>query len=458
MPLVEDSQNHHPHPSDDDPVDVLVIGAGQAGLAVSAHLRTHGVAHLVVERSGAVADRWRSERWDSLRQNGPCGHDRFPVAEFPPEVGGPDAFASKDQVAAYFWAFAEKIKAPVRFGVEIVRLTKTPGGGRGSDFFRAETAERQVLTARRVVVATGSFQRPSIPDVVPPARAPPGLVQLHSSQYKNPGQLPPGGAVLVVGAGSSGAQIADELLRAGGRRVYLAVGRHQRPPRRYRGRDITWWLQVLGLWDVKNSSEDADEDGKKHVSIAVSGVHGGRTIDYREFASRGMVLVGHLEGFDEENNKKILRFAPDLRDNIEAGDRGYLGILHKADAYVAREGLEDELPADPDAYRLSSLPDDAPEPPCLAQPLRALDLGEAGLASIVWATGFARDFSWVQIEGAVAAHGRPAHQEGVSTTVPGMYFVGLPFLRNRASSFIFGVWKDAELIAQRIARDAGSAL
>lgn len=416
--------------------DVLIIGAGQAGLAMSAHLRQHNVPHLLVERSAIVADRWRSQRWDSLLQNGPCSHERFPVAEFPPEVGGPEAFASRDQVVAYFGAFAKQIEAPVRFGVDIVGLTK----GEENGLFRAQTAQGEVITARQVVSATGSFQLPAIPKVIPPSTH--NLVQVHSSHYKNPAQLPPG-AVLVVGAGSSGAQIADELLRAG-RRVYLSIGQHQRPPRRYRGQDNTWWLQKLGKWDVTSAGPVS-----KHVAIAVSGVNGGRTIDYREFASRGMVLVGHLERFDDVDGKRTIGFAPDLRANMEKGDRDYLSVLNEADDFVAREGLD--MPEDPEAHQL------LPDPPCLTQPLLELDLEEAGVSSIVWATGYARDFDWIQIDGAVEGKSRPVHQEGVSC-VPGLYFIGLPFLRNRASSFIFGVWKDAEYVAERVAQDRAKIL
>lgn len=421
-------------------VEVLVIGAGQAGIAMSAHLRKHDVPHLLVERSDIVADRWRSERWDSLVQNGPCGHDRFPVVEFPPEIGGPDAFANKDQVVEYFGAFAKSIEAPVRFNVNIVDLQKTDDAS-----FRAETAQGEVITAQRVVVATGSFQLGLIPNII--AESTPNLAQVHSSNYKNPAQLP-AGAVLVVGAGSSGAQIADELLRAG-RDVYLSIGQHQRPPRRYRGKDNTWWLHKLGKWDLKSASPDSG----KHVSIAVSGFGGGMTVDYREFASRGMKLVGHVESFEEDitsGKKKMLRFAPDLRQTIESGDRDYLSVLREADEFVAREGLD--MPEDPEAHRM------LPDPPCLTQPQLELDLEEAGVTSIVWATGYARDFSWVKIDGAIDGNGRPVHEEGVSTTVPGLYFVGLPFLRNRASSFIFGVWNDAEFVAQRVAQGRAKAL
>lgn len=433
-----------PSKKPDGIVDVLVIGAGQAGLAMSAHLRHHGVPHLVVERSNHVVDRWRSERWDSLMANGPCGHDCFPALAFPPEVGGPDAFASKNQVVAYFEEFAKTIAAPVRCGVNVVKLS------REGDVFRAETAQGETMTAQRVVIATGSFQHPMIPKLIPSSSsssssssAPPGLVQIHSSTYKNPAQLPPG-AVLVVGGGSSGAQIADELLRSG-RRVYLSIGQHHRPPRRYRGKDNTWWLNKLGKWEVRTTDPNT-----KHVCIAVSGVNGGMTVDFREFASRGMVLLGHAESAevvqdgDGSSTGMVMRFAPDLRENIEAGDQNFLSVLREADEFVAREGLD--LPEEPDAYQL------LPDPPCLTDPQLALDLEASGVSSIVWATGYARDFGWVAVDGALDGQGRPVHKDGVSC-VPGLYYIGLPWLRSRQSSFIFGVWVDAEFVAQQVAQD-----
>lgn len=451
-------------------VDVLVIGAGQAGLALSAHLRRHDVPHLLVDRSDHTVDRWRSERWDSLVSNGPSGHDCFPGIAFPPDVGGPEVFASRDQIVAYFEEFAKTIEAPVRCGVNVVSLMKSNsrgigGGGEGGEaFFRAETAQGEIITTRQVVVATGSFQLPMIPPELanppPTSTTPPNLVQIHSSAYKNPAQLPPG-AVLVVGAGSSGAQIADELLRAG-RHVYLAVGRHSRPPRRYRGKDNTWWLDKLGKWDVRPNAAGGDA-ASKHVPISVTGVNGGSTIDFREFASRGMVLLGRAERWVEEEegeeagdggdgkskkkgttNRMIMRFAPNVRENVETGDRDYLSVLREADEFVAREGLD--LPEDPDAHRL------LPDPPCLTHPQLELDLEESGVSSIIWATGYARDFGWVKIDGALDEQGRPVHKDGVSS-VPGLYYVGLPWLRSRASSFIWGVWNDAEYVAQRVSQD-----
>ena len=218
-------------------VETLVVGGGQAGLAMSEHLSNCGVPHLVLERH-RIAERWRSERWDSLVANGPAWHDRFPGMEF--SDIDPDAFAPKETVADYFVAYAEMIAAPIRCGVEVKEVQRNVG----RPGFRVETSDG-VIEANSVVVATGPFQRPVIPAVVPENAE---ITQIHSNAYRNPDQLPEG-AVLVVGAGSSGGQIADELLRAG-KRVYLSVGPHDRPPRSYRGRDFVWWLGVLGKWDA----------------------------------------------------------------------------------------------------------------------------------------------------------------------------------------------------------------
>ncbi|WP_225631216.1 flavin-containing monooxygenase [Streptomyces solaniscabiei] len=403
--------------------EVVVVGAGQAGVAMSEHLAAHGVPHLVLERH-RVAERWRSERWDSLVANGPAWHDRFPGLEF--SDVDPDGFASKDQVADYIAAYAEKIGAPVRCGVEVTSVRKHTG----RPGFRVETS-RGALDTRFVVAATGPFQRPLIPPVVPDGAVP---VQIHSSGYRNPEQLPKG-AVLVVGAGSSGVQIADELRRSG-RRVLLSVGPHDRPPREYRGRDFCWWLGVLGLWDA-----ETPPSGAEHVTIAVSGARGGHTVDFRALAGTGIELVGLTTSYDDG----VLRFAPDLATNIALGDAKYLALLRAADAYVERNGLD--LPEEPGAHVLG------PDPECVTDPLLELDLAEAGVTSIVWATGFATDHGWLQVD-AFDRNGRPDHRRGVSRE-PGVYFLGLPWLSRRGSSFLWGVWHDARYIADHITTQRG---
>lgn len=404
-------------------IDTLVVGGGQAGVAMSEHLSNRNIPHVVLER-GRIAERWRSERWDSLVANGPAWHDRFPGLEF--NDLDPDAFAPKETVADYFVKYANKIDAPIRTGVEVMSVRRhddRPG-------FRVETSDG-VFDATSVVAATGPFQRPVIPPVV---AADAGPLQLHSNSYRNPEQLPEG-AILVVGAGSSGTQIAEELL-ASGKRVYLSIGAHDRPPRRYRGRDFVWWLGVLGKWDA-----DTPAANTAHVTIAVSGAHGGRTVDFRRLAAEGMTLLGVTQSY--ENG--VLKFAPDLADNIAKGDANYLSLLDEADAYVARNNLD--LPEEPGARVIG------PDPSCVTDPILELDLAEAGITSIIWATGYATDFSWLKVD-AFDDQGRPKHQRGVSSE-RGVYFLGLPWLSQRGSSFIWGVWHDAQHIAEHIAIQRG---
>lgn len=404
-------------------VEVLVVGAGQAGVAMSEHLSERGISHLVLERH-RVAERWRSERWDSLVANGPVWHDRFPSLEFADLA--PGAFASKEQVADYFVAYAEKIQAPIKCGVEVTAVRRNVTGAG----FRVETSDG-TIDARYVVAATGPFQLPVIPAVIP---ADTGLVQIHSSSYRNPQQLP-GGAVLVVGAGSSGVQIAAEIQKSG-RQVYLSVGPHDRPPRSYRGRDFVWWLGVLGKWDASTPAA-----GAEHVTIAVSGANGGHTVDFRALAAAGITLVGRTDSFAGGT----VGFGQDLRTNIESGDANYLSLLDEADEYVLRNRLD--LPEEPDARAL------APDPAAVADPLVELDLAAAGVQSIVWATGFAVDYSWLQVD-AFDEKGRPKHQRGVSVE-PGLYFLGLPWQSRRGSSFIWGVWHDAGYVADQITIQRG---
>lgn len=400
-------------------INTVIVGAGQAGIAMSEHLTLMGVPHVVLERN-RIAERWRSERWDSLVANGPAWHDRFPSLKF--DNISQEAFPPKERMAQYFEDYVTMLKAPVRTGVEVhqvVRLTGRSG-------FSVVTSAGE-FEADNVVAATGPFQKPSFPQIVPESA---GVQQIHSSVYKNPQQLPAGG-VMVVGAGASGTQIAEELRKAG-REVYLSVGEHYRPPRAYRNRDYCWWLGALGLWD-----EVKIKPKKEHVAFAVSGYEGGKTVDFRRLAHMGITLVGITQSWDNG----VLHFAEGLAENIAEGDKAYFDVLRDADAYIERNGLD--LPPEPQAWEL------LPDPACLLTPLTQLDMAAAGITTIIWATGFKFDFSWLQVD-AFDEKGLPFHKRGISAE-RGIYFIGLPNLVNRASSFIYGVWHDAKYIADHIA-------
>lgn len=399
--------------------EVVVIGGGQAGIAISEHLSERGVAHVVLERD-RVAEAWRSRRWDSLVANGPAWHDRFPTQEFADT--DPDGFATKGQVAEYFQTLVEAKGLPVRTGVSATSVTEN-AGSRG---FRV-TTDAGAIDADYVVAATGPFQTPRIPAIIP---AEAGLTQIHSNDYKNPEQLEDGG-VLVVGAGSSGVQIAAEIQRSG-RPVHLAVGPHDRPPRAYRSRDFCWWLGVLGKWDMATPPA-----GAEHVTIAVSGAQGGHTVDFRDLANSGITLLGRANSYADG----VLHIGDDLQRNIARGDENYLSLLREADEYIEHNGLD--LPPEPEAHILG------PDPDSVSDPIRELDLDAAGIRTVIWATGFGVDYSWLDVAGVLDEHGYPVQKRGVSP-VPGMYFLGLPWLSRRGSSFIWGVWHDAKYLADQI--------
>ena len=399
--------------------EVVVVGAGQAGVAMSEHLTKAGVPHVVLERD-RIAERWRTERWDSLVANGPAWHDRFPSLEF--SNFDPDSFVPKEAVVDYMVEYANKFGGEFRTGVEVKSVTKNPGGAG----FRVETSTGEI-SAKYVVSATGPFQKPSIPPVVPSDAQ---IHQVHSSDYHNPSELPEGN-VLVIGAGSSGVQIAAELQNSG-RQVYLSVGEHDRPPRRYRGRDNVWWLGVLGKWDTATPTV-----GAEHVTIAVSGVDGGQTVDFRNLAASGITLVGLTNSYESG----VMKFASDVEVNIARGDANYLSVLTEADEFIARNGLD--LPEEPAAHILGPLPE------CVTNPILELDLAAAGVTSIVWATGYALDYSWLQVDGALDNSGKPLHKRGVSDA-RGIYFLGQAWLSRRGSAFIWGVWHDAKFLSDQI--------
>src|SRR5438270_5029758 len=262
-------------------IDTLVIGGGQAGIAMSYRLKQRGLAHLVLERH-RIAERWRSERWDGLKFQFPNWSVRLP--DFPYSHADSDGFATSGDILEYINAYADFVAPPIRCGVAVTRLRCCDG----ASGLVAETSDG-TIEASNVVVATGPYQRPAIPALLDDSS---GIFQVHASQYKNPDQLP-SGAVLVVGAGASGAQIAEELLRAG-RRVYLSVGAHTRLPRRYRGRDLIWWLEQMGI-----DQTPVEARGSSRLLPLITGAYGGHTIDFRRFAADGVTLLGRLTAADD---------------------------------------------------------------------------------------------------------------------------------------------------------------
>ncbi|WP_111885194.1 MULTISPECIES: NAD(P)/FAD-dependent oxidoreductase [unclassified Acinetobacter] len=397
-------------------VDTVVVGAGQAGIAMSEHLNALGISHVVLEKN-RIAEAWRTRRWDSLVANGPCWHDRFPNMEFDAD---PDSFIHHDQVADYFQNYAEKFNLPIHTGVEVFKVYKTDQ----RLGFTVETSEGTIYT-QRLVSATGAFQKAVIPPV---ALQKPEFYQIHSDQYKNPQQLPEG-AVLVIGSGSSGVQIADEINRSG-KKVYLSIGQHERPPRTYRNRDNVWWLGVLGGWDFMRT------DKGPLKGLAVSGAHGGINIDFRALAKQGITLLGMTDSFDGQK----IQFKADLKQNLESGDAALHAFYDQADEYVRANGLD--LPAEPQARQL------LPNPECVTQPILELDMQAANITSVIWASGFSYDFDWLQVN-AFDEQKKPKHKRGISDE-RGIYFLGLPYLTGRGSSFIWGVWHDAKYIAEHI--------
>ena len=398
-------------------VDTLVIGGGQAGLVMSHRLKQRGLSHLVLERQ-RIAERWRSERWDGLTFQFPNWSVRLPDFPFPHTE--PDVFATSGEIIKFIEAYAAFVAPPIRCGVEVTRLRRRAG----APGFVAETADG-TIEANHVVVATGPYQRALIPDLLGDHT----VFQVHASKYQNPKQLPPG-AVLVAGAGASGAQIAEELQRAG-RRVYLSVGTHRRLPRRYRGRDVIWWIAEMGIDRTPTAQRGASALGP-----VISGAYGGQTIDFRRYAADGMMLTGHLQAA----RGGVIEIAPGLAENLRDGDLVFTTFLNFVDGYVKLRGLD--LPDEPAAR--TTLPD----PPCVTEPLRRLDLDASGIGAVIWATGYGLDFGWIDIP-VRDANGDPVHRNGI-TDVPGLYFLGLPWLSKMNSSFLSGVGDDAAVLADHI--------
>jgi putative flavoprotein involved in K+ transport len=403
---------------------VIVVGGGQAGLSVSYCLKQQGIDHLLLE-GRKVAYSWRDERWDTFCLVTPNWQCQLPGYAY----AGPDpkGFMLKDEIVAYVEGYQQAFELPVREGVMVESLTEITG----SEHARFELKTSQgVFTAEQVVVATGCYHKASLPAYV--NEIPSRIMTQHSSKYRNPGSLPEG-AVLVVGTGQSGAQIAEDLHLAG-RKVHLAVGPAPRCARRYRGRDVVEWLDDLGYYDIPIEQHPNREQVRDKTNHYVTGRDGGRDIDLRKMALEGMQLYGPLTTVANG----IASFKAELKQNLDGADAVYRSINRTIDAYIEKQNISAPVEAE---YAPLWQPESEPE---------VLDLLAAGISAVVFCAGFASDFSWIKPP-VFDARGFPAHQRGVTET-PGLYFIGLPWLHTWGSGRFSGVGRDAGYIVERIAR------
>jgi putative flavoprotein involved in K+ transport len=399
-------------------IPVVVIGAGQAGLAVSHLLTGAGVDHVVLER-GRTAQRWDSHSWQSLRLLTPNWLSRLPGHEY----SGPDptGFMTAAEVAGYLRTYAAG--APVVEGAEVVSVRDCDTG------YRVVT-DADSWSARAVVVATGWCALPRVPAVALDTR----VEQLTPATYRNPAALPDGG-VLVVGASASGVQLADELVGAG-RRVVLAVGRHSRVPRSYRGLDIMWWLDAMGVLDRRlDERRDPAEP-----SLQLVGRSDGRDVDLRSLQDRGVALAGRLTGADGRR----YRFADDLAATTRRADTRLVDLLRRVDAFARDAGLADEIEAAPPVRRVRT-----------HGALSALDLRRAGIGTVIWATGYRRAYPWLHVP-VLDAAGEIRHRGG-ATAAPGLHVIGMRWQSRRNSAHLDGVRHDAVTVVSQVLDHLGAA-
>lgn len=405
---------------------VVVVGGGQAGLSTSHYLKQQGIAHVVLEKR-RVGHSWRSERWDSFCLVTPNWQCRLP--DFPYAGPEPQGFMLRDQIVAYLEAFAARVQPPLIEGVAVARVSRHVSGA-----FEVETSIGRCL-ADHVVVATGGYDIP----IVPPCAhgLPDAITQVHSVAYRNPAQLPPG-EVLVVGSGQSGVQIMEDLHLAG-RKVHLAVGSAPRSPRVYRGREATEWLHEMGFYELTVDRHPLGDEARHKTNHYMTGRDGGHEIDLRRFALEGVKLYGTLDDI----RGGVVSFEPDLTRNLDEADDVYCSIRRDIDAYIARAGIEapEEAP-----FQKAWEPQGDPE---------QLDLRAAGITSIVWAIGFRADYRWIDLP-AFDGRGHPRFTRGVSP-VPGLYFLGLPWLNTWGSGRFLGVADDARHLVEVIRQRLGDA-
>lgn len=402
-------------------VETVVIGGGQAGLSVSYFLAQAGREHVVLEQAAASGEAWRNHRWDSFTLVTPNWTFKLPGAEY--QGDAPEGFMPRDEIVSSFEQYVQRYQLPVHYSTQVTLVERLEDGEK-----YCVTASTESFLADHVVVATGLFQRPK---VLPwSANLPTGILQLHSDEYRNPAALPPG-AILVVGSGQSGCQITEELYQSG-RKVYLCTSSAGRVPRRYRGQDIVWWLDRSGFFDRTADRLPSPKD-RFAANPHLSGKDGGHTLNLHQFARDGVTLFGHIQGAQEGK----IWLAPNLRENLARSDRAEAETLKMIDDYIQSMGLDappEELKKLEDGYA--------------AEVLTEFDLRRAGIATVIWAVGYQFDFSLVGLP-VVDDFGYPLQNQGM-TAYPGLYFLGLPWLRTFKSGLLFGVGQDAALVATKI--------
>lgn len=400
----------------------VVIGAGHCGLAMSRLLSDRSIDHVVLERS-EVANSWRTERWDSLRLLTPNWQCRLPGHGY--DGDDPDGFMTMSEVVDFIAGYAKAIAAPVQTNTKVTSVRRN-----GESYL--VTSDEGEWKAATVVLATGAFNRPKIPEFA--QALPESITTLTPTDYRNPDQLPDGG-VLVVGASATGVQIAHEIQRSG-RPVTLAVGEHVRGPRLYRGRDIHWWMDAAGVLDERYDEVDDIVRARRVPSMQLVGTPERATYDLNALTAIGVRLVGRLAGIRDGH----AQFSGSLRNKCELADLKLGRLLDLIDEWALTSGTDDLVPP---PHRFE--PTVVPEPPILG-----LDLTNGAITTVIWATGFRPDYSWLDVD-VLDAKGMVRHDGGVVES-PGMYVIGMPFLRRRKSSFIDGGRADAEDLVVELTR------
>jgi len=403
----------------------VIVGAGQAGLAMSSCLTRRGIDHVVLER-GRIGERWQSERWDSLQLLTPNWMTRLPGYRY--DGPDPDGFMTMPEVAAFFRAYAESFSAPVIGDTTVFGTTRTSGR------FELQTSSG-TFRSRFLIAATGASATPNIPASA--SDAPARLGQTTPKFYRRPEQLSDGG-VLVVGASASGIQLAREIHESG-RPVIIAVGGHTRLPRRYRGVDIHQWFDWMGTLDRTHDTFADLDAARAEPSLQLVGTAEGRNVDLVELDRIGVRIAGRLQGFDGER----ATFDRSLRRSIAAADDGQAGLLARIDRWATEHGLDAELDG---PHRPPSLP--------VGGDITDLDLRVAGISSVMWATGYRPDYSWMGLP-VVRPDGGIDHDGGIVTSCPGLYLMGMPLMRTRKSTYIDGVAADAEYLSGHLSGRLG---